>query len=52
MSNKEVIQEEKGLGFFEKYLTIWVAQPVGICQCINTGGGTNLDDDLSHDVKD
>jgi ACR3 family arsenite transporter len=25
MSNKEVIQEEKGLGFFEKYLTIWVA---------------------------
>ncbi len=25
MSNKEVIQEEKGLGFFERYLTIWVA---------------------------
>jgi ACR3 family arsenite transporter len=25
MSNKEVIQETKGLGFFEKYLTLWVA---------------------------
>ena len=25
MSSKEVIQENKGLGFFEKYLTLWVA---------------------------
>ena len=25
MSNKKPIQEKKGLGFFEKYLTLWVA---------------------------
>lgn len=25
MSSKEPIQEKKGLGFFEKYLTVWVA---------------------------
>ncbi len=25
MSSKEIIQENKGLGFFEKYLTLWVA---------------------------
>ena len=25
MSNKETMQENKGLGFFEKYLTLWVA---------------------------
>jgi len=25
VSSKEVIQENKGLGFFEKYLTLWVA---------------------------
>lgn len=25
MSDKETMQENKGLGFFEKYLTVWVA---------------------------
>ncbi|MBZ4666323.1 ACR3 family arsenite efflux transporter [Mahella sp.] len=25
MDNKEVMQEDRGLGFFEKYLTLWVA---------------------------
>jgi len=25
MSSKEAMQEKKGLGFFEKYLTLWVA---------------------------
>jgi len=38
LSDKETMQENKGLGFFEKYLTVWVA----VCIIVGVAIGQSL----------
>jgi ACR3 family arsenite efflux pump ArsB len=41
LSSKEPIQEKKGLGFFEKYLTLWVAACIIVGVAIGRGRKVN-----------